>query len=74
MSFCSSIISNTKISCGSSERSIEKKVPNDNEFETDVDRDDAEDDEATNRNSRLRTIMQGVARQVSLDPGDGIDL
>jgi len=52
---------------------VEKKAPIDNEFEIDM-ADDAEDDEAANRNSRLRTIMQGVARQASLDPGDGIDL
>lgn len=51
----------------------DRKPPIDNEFEIDM-ADDAEDDEATNRNSRLRTIMQGVARQVSLDPGDGMDL
>ncbi|WP_026784627.1 conjugal transfer protein TraG [Pleomorphomonas koreensis] len=50
---------------------VERKVPIDNEFEIDV-IDEAEDDAV--RNSRLRTIMQGVARQVSLDPGDGMDL
>ena len=52
---------------------VERKAPINNEFEIDV-TDDAEDDEAANRNSRLRTIMQGMARQVSLDPGDGMDL
>jgi type IV secretion system protein VirD4 len=52
-------------------RPVEKKAPIDNEFEIDV-TDDVEGDTA--RNSRLRTIMQGVARQVSLDPSDGMDL
>ncbi|TPL35551.1 conjugal transfer protein TraG [Mesorhizobium sp. B2-4-8] len=52
-------------------RAIEKKAPIDNEF--DLDRaDDADDDTA--RASRLNQVMQGVARQVSLDPNDGMDL
>jgi hypothetical protein len=34
--------------------------------------DEAEDDAA--RNSRMNRLMQGVARQVSLDPGDGMEL
>jgi type IV secretion system protein VirD4 len=52
-------------------RMIEKKLPIDNEF--DIDRaDDADDDAA--RASRLDRVMQGVARQVSLDPNDGMDL
>ncbi|WP_332119874.1 conjugal transfer protein TraG [Azorhizobium caulinodans] len=51
---------------------VENKVPIDNPFEIDADRDDAEDDVV--RNSRINQLMQGVARQVSLDPGDGMDL
>ncbi len=50
---------------------VEKKTPIDNEF--DIDRaDDADDDAA--RAGRLNQVMQGVARQVSLDPNDGMDL
>jgi type IV secretion system protein VirD4 len=52
---------------------IEKKAPFENEFEIDVEREDEMED-ATTRNSRMTGIMQGVARQVSLDPGDGMDL
>ncbi|WP_106755055.1 conjugal transfer protein TraG [Pannonibacter carbonis] len=51
---------------------VEKPMPIDNPFEIDADRDEAEDEAA--RNSRMNRIMQGVARQVSLDPGDGMDL
>jgi len=43
----------------------------DNEFEIDFDN-DADDDAA--RVSRTNQLMQGVARQVSLDPNDGMDL
>jgi type IV secretion system protein VirD4 len=50
---------------------VEKKEPIENEFEVGV-ADDVEDDVA--RNSRMTRVMQGVARQVSLDPGDGMDL
>jgi len=50
---------------------IEKKEPIDNEFAPDPG-DDAEDDAV--RNSRMNRLMQGVARQVSLDPGDGMEL
>lgn len=50
---------------------VERKAPIDNEF--DLDRpDDADDDAARAR--RLNQVMQGVARQVSLDPNDGMDL
>ncbi|WP_372090788.1 conjugal transfer protein TraG [Tistrella mobilis] len=49
----------------------EKKAPIENEFEVGLD-DDAEDDAA--RISRANQIMQGVARQVSLDPNDGMEL
>ena len=49
----------------------EKKPAIDNEFEIDpVD----EPDEDVARNSRLRDTMRQVARQASLDPGDGIEL
>lgn len=50
----------------------EKSMPSDNPFEIDADRDEIEDDAA--RNSRMNRLMQGVARQVSLDPNDGMDL
>ncbi len=51
---------------------VEKSMPIDNPFEIDADRDEVEDDAA--RNSRMNRLMQGVARQVSLDPNDGMDL
>ena len=51
---------------------VEKPMPIDNPFEIDADRDETEDEAA--RNSRITRLMQGVARQVSLDPGDGMDL
>jgi type IV secretion system protein VirD4 len=50
---------------------VEKKARNENEFEIGMP-DDDEDDAA--RNSRMNRLMQGVARQASLDPGDGMDL
>lgn len=50
---------------------VEKKTPIPNEFEIEP-ADDAEEDAA--RNSRISRMMQGVARQVSLDPGDGMEL
>jgi type IV secretion system protein VirD4 len=50
---------------------VEKKEPIENEFEIGL-IDDDEDDAA--RNSRMNRLMQGVARQASLDPGDGMDL
>ena len=46
-------------------------MPIDNEFAADFG-DDEEDDSA--RMSRMNQVMQGVARQVSLDPNDGMDL
>jgi type IV secretion system protein VirD4 len=52
-------------------RPVEKTERIENEFEIDP-ADDAEDDAA--RNSRLTRMVQGVARQVSLDPGDGMEL
>ena len=50
---------------------VEKKEMIENEFEIGL-IDDDEDDAA--RNSRMNQIMQGVARQASLDPADGMDL
>jgi type IV secretion system protein VirD4 len=50
---------------------VEKKAPIENEFDAGFD-DDAEEDAA--RVSRANQVMQGVARQVSLDPNDGMDL
>jgi len=50
---------------------VDKKAPIDNEFEIDL-ADDIE--EAAVRNSRMNRMMQGVARQVSLDPNDGMEL
>ena len=50
---------------------VEKKAPVENEFEIGL-ADEAEDD--TVHNSRMNRLMQGVARQVSLDPGDGMEL
>ncbi|MDT8261854.1 conjugal transfer protein TraG, partial [Roseomonas sp. DSM 102946] len=50
---------------------VERKAPIENEFEIDP-RDDADEDAA--RLSRMNQTMRQVARQASLDPGDGIDL
>ncbi|WEX85768.1 conjugal transfer protein TraG [Sinorhizobium garamanticum] len=50
---------------------IEKKEPIANEFEYEP-HDDADED--ANRNRRMTGLMQGVARQVALDPGDGMEL
>lgn len=50
---------------------VEKKAPIENEFEVGLD-DEADDDAA--RISRANQIMRGVARQVSLDPNDGMEL
>ncbi len=52
---------------------VEKTPPIENEFEIDADPDDEMKDAAT-RNRRMSGIMQGVARQVSLDPNDGMEL
>ncbi len=52
-------------------RTVEKKAPIDNEFDLDG-ANDADDDTA--RAGRLNQVMQGIARQVSLDPNDGMDL
>ena len=53
-------------------RPVAKKAPIDNEFEIDSS-DDGDDDDAV-RNRRLTRLMHGVARQVSLDPNDGMEL
>ncbi|PZV40488.1 conjugal transfer protein TraG [Mesorhizobium kowhaii] len=53
-------------------RPVDKTAPIDNEFEIDP-VDDSDDEEAI-RNRRLARLMQGVARQVSLDPDDGMEL
>jgi type IV secretion system protein VirD4 len=50
---------------------VEKKAPIDNEFEIDLP-DDTEDEAA--RNQRLTRVMRSVARQVTLDPNDGMEL
>jgi type IV secretion system protein VirD4 len=50
---------------------IEKKPPIDNEFE--IDPNDDEPDDAA-RLSRMSCLVQGLARQVSLDPNDGMEL
>ncbi|WP_375788545.1 conjugal transfer protein TraG [Bradyrhizobium sp. Pha-3] len=50
---------------------VEKKAPIENEFEISL-TDDTQDDAV--RNSRMNRLVQGVARQVSLDPGDGMEL
>ncbi|MCG5238028.1 conjugal transfer protein TraG [Xanthobacter oligotrophicus] len=52
---------------------VEKSQPIENEFEFDRDRDDEMEDVAT-RNRRMTGLMQGVARQVSLNPNDGMEL
>jgi type IV secretion system protein VirD4 len=52
-------------------KTVEKKEPIDNEFSPDP-ADDMEDDTA--RISRMDRTMRQVARQASLDPGDGVDL
>lgn len=53
-------------------RPVEKTAPIENEFELDPTDDDGDDDAVRNR--RLTRLMQGVARQVSLDPDDGMEL
>ncbi|MEI3853622.1 MULTISPECIES: conjugal transfer protein TraG [unclassified Ensifer] len=50
---------------------IEKKEPIDNEFDYEPP-EDAEEDALRNR--RMTRLMQGVARQVALDPNDGMEL
>ena len=52
-------------------KSVEK-APIANEFEFGPESDDADDDAVQNR--RLARVMQGVARQVSMNPKDGMEL
>ncbi|HEY9214218.1 MAG TPA: conjugal transfer protein TraG [Ancylobacter sp.] len=52
---------------------VEKMQPIENEFEFDTDRDDEMENVAA-RNRRMTGLMQGVARQVSLNPDDGMEL
>ncbi len=52
---------------------VEKSQPIESEFDFDLDRDDEMEDVAT-RNRRMTGLMQGVARQVSLNPNDGMEL
>ncbi|BCG83609.1 conjugal transfer protein TraG [Mesorhizobium sp. 113-3-3] len=53
-------------------QAVEKAAPIENEFDMGPD-DDGDDDDAI-RNRRLARLMQGVARQTSLDPDDGMEL
>ncbi|MCT7376329.1 conjugal transfer protein TraG [Chelativorans salis] len=50
---------------------VDKKATLENEFEIDPIDDDQEE---TARNSRMTRVMQRVARQVSMDPKDGLEL
>ncbi|AZI35844.1 conjugal transfer protein TraG [Caenibius tardaugens NBRC 16725] len=50
---------------------VEKKEPIENEFEIELP-DDIDEDSV--RNQRMVRQVQGIARQVSLDPDDGMDL
>jgi len=50
---------------------VDKKAPIENEFEIDLP-DDTEEEAVRNR--RMIRQMQGIARQVSLDPNDGMEL
>ena len=50
---------------------VEKKKPIENEFEPDLS-DDVEEDVARNR--RMIRQVQGIARQVAMDPNDGMEL
>ncbi|WP_353429680.1 conjugal transfer protein TraG [Paracoccus denitrificans] len=50
---------------------VEKKKPIENEFEPDLS-DDADEEAAQNR--RMIRQVQGIARQVAMDPNDGMEL
>ena len=52
-------------------KSVEKKKSIDNEF--DFDQPDEADEEAV-QNRRMIRQVQGIARQVAMDPNDGMDL
>jgi len=51
--------------------SVEKRAPIENEFDP-LSYDGSHDEAA--RSQRLTRVMRGVARQVSMDPGDGMEL
>ena len=51
--------------------SVEKSAPIENEFDP-LSFAGSDDDAA--RNQRLTSVMRGVARQISMDPGDGMEL
>ncbi|RUX08792.1 conjugal transfer protein TraG [Mesorhizobium sp. M8A.F.Ca.ET.059.01.1.1] len=51
---------------------VEKTASIENEFEIEIEIDDGDDDAVGNR--RLARLVEGVARQVSLDPDDGMEL
>ena len=55
----------------SNQETVEKKEPIDNEFALDP-TDDVEEDAP--RVGRMNDLMQGLARQASLDPGDDLGL
>lgn len=50
---------------------VEKKKPIENEFEPDLS-DDVDEEAIQNR--RMIRQVQGIARQVAMDPNDGMDL
>ena len=52
---------------------VEKTEAIENEFEIGLNDDDEDEDDAT-RNSRMNRLMQGIARQASLDPADDMDM
>ncbi|KAA5601767.1 conjugal transfer protein TraG [Blastochloris sulfoviridis] len=52
-------------------KTVEKKAPIDNEFGADF---AGDEEEGRARISRMNQILQGVARQASLDPNDRMDL
>ncbi len=52
-------------------KAVEKKKPIENEFEPDLS-DDVDEEVAQNR--RMIRQVQGIARQVAMDPNDGMDL
>lgn len=50
---------------------VGKKEPIENEFEIE---EDGDGDEEAARNPQMLRTMRGIARQVSMDPGDGMEL
>ncbi|MER9437223.1 conjugal transfer protein TraG [Mesorhizobium sp. M0618] len=53
---------------------VEQVVKSSTENEFEIDHLDEADEDNVARNRRLTRLMQGIARQVSLDPGDGVDM